>query len=86
MDPKLKKYLEKEFAGIQSSVSNVKAELKKDIKDLTHVVKDFGENTGGIIEKFEDYHTDLVNRTDGLSHRIDFVQDQVVEIKNKIKV
>lgn len=90
MDSKLKKYLEKEFSAIRKNmatkkdIAGVKTELKRDITDLTHVIKDFGENTSGIIEKFENYHSDLVNRTSGLSHRVDFIQDQVEEIKRKI--
>ncbi|MDO8569386.1 MAG: hypothetical protein Q7R89_01215 [bacterium] len=84
MDPKLKKYLEKEFSAIRSNMASVKTELKRDIIDLTQVIKDFSENTSGIIEKFENYHSDLVNRTGGLSHRVDFIQNQVEEIKRKI--
>ena len=89
MDLKLKKYLEKEFSAIRLSmatkkdIANVKIELKGEISEILEVVNNVSENTSKIIERMDDDLMSSRERIDNLSRRVDFLQDQIKEIKKE---
>jgi len=85
MDPKLKKYLEKEFLAIRSNMAT-KGDLKtldKKIEDkasdILEVVRSTGDNTSRIITRIDNDYSYLREHVDHIFKRVDYLEKKILK-------
>ncbi|MEK6828763.1 MAG: hypothetical protein AABY15_01460 [Nanoarchaeota archaeon] len=85
MDPKLKKYLEKEFLAIRKNMAT-KSDLKildKKIEDKTadilEVVRSTGDNTSRIITRIDNDYSYLRQHVDHIFKRVDYLEKKLLK-------
>jgi len=85
MDPKLKKYLEKEFSAIRKNMVT-KSDLKvldKKIEDKTadilEVIRSTGDNTSRIITRIDNDYSYLRQHVDHIFKRVDYLEKKLLK-------
>ena len=85
MDPKLKKYLEKEFSAIRKNMVT-KSDLKvldKKIEDKTadilEVIRSTGDNTSRIITRIDNDYSYLRQHVDHIFKRVDYLEKKLMK-------
>ena len=85
MDPKLKKYLEKEFSAIRKNMVT-KRDLKvldKKIEDKTadilEVIRSTGDNTSRIITRIDNDYSYLRQHVDHIFKRVDYLEKKLLK-------
>jgi len=75
MDPELKTHLEKMETRL---LDGMETRLKTEINSVLEVVKEVAENTSKIMEKLDDGLSDVRQRVDHVSKRVDYIESEMV--------